>query len=63
VEYSYEELAKMIDHSLLHRAMTDEELEAGCRVAARYRVASRDMRAGRCRLGQDFNWLRFYQGK
>jgi deoxyribose-phosphate aldolase len=40
VEYSYEELAKMIDHSLLHPAMTDKELEDGCVIAARYGVAS-----------------------
>jgi len=40
VEYSYEELAKMIDHSLLHPAMTDKELEDGCAIAARYGVAS-----------------------
>jgi len=30
----------MIDHSLLHPTMTDQELEDGCRLAARYRVAS-----------------------
>jgi deoxyribose-phosphate aldolase len=40
MRYSYEELAKMIDHSLLHPTMTDEELEAGCRLAAEYGVAS-----------------------
>jgi deoxyribose-phosphate aldolase len=34
------ELARMIDHSLLHPTMTDRELEAGCKLAARYRVAS-----------------------
>ena len=34
------EIAKMIDHSLLHPAMTDRELEDGCRLAARYQVAS-----------------------
>jgi len=38
--YSYDDLAKMIDHSLLHPTMTDAELEAGCRLAAKYRVAS-----------------------
>lgn len=38
--YTYEELAKMIDHSLLHPTMTDAELDAGCRLAARYGVAS-----------------------
>ncbi|MBA2116375.1 deoxyribose-phosphate aldolase [Bremerella alba] len=37
---SYEELAKMIDHSLLHPTMTDEQLEAGCQAAIQYQVAS-----------------------
>ncbi|MFN3148207.1 deoxyribose-phosphate aldolase [Bremerella sp.] len=37
---SYEELAKMIDHSLLHPTMTDEQLEAGCQAAIQYGVAS-----------------------
>jgi deoxyribose-phosphate aldolase len=40
MKYSYEELAKMIDHSLLHPTMTDQELEDGCKLAARYGVAS-----------------------
>jgi deoxyribose-phosphate aldolase len=40
MKYSYEQLAKMIDHSLLHPTMTDRELEEGCNVAARYGVAS-----------------------
>lgn len=40
MKYTYEELAKMIDHSLLHPTMTDGELEEGCRVAAKYGVAS-----------------------
>lgn len=30
----------MIDHSLLHPTMTDAELEEGCRLAAKYGVAS-----------------------
>jgi len=38
--YSYEAIAKMIDHSLLNPALTVEELEAGCRLALRYDVAS-----------------------
>lgn len=37
---SYQDLAKMIDHSLLHPTMTDAELEAGCKLAAEYEVAS-----------------------
>jgi deoxyribose-phosphate aldolase len=40
MKYSYDELAGMIDHSLLQPTLTDEELEDGCRLAARYRVAS-----------------------
>ena len=40
MKYTYEELAKMIDHSLLHPTMTDADLEEGCRVAAQYGVAS-----------------------
>lgn len=40
MKYTYEELAKMIDHSLLHPTMTDQELEDGCKVAAKYGVAS-----------------------
>jgi deoxyribose-phosphate aldolase len=40
MKYSYAELAKMIDHSLLHPTMTDDELKAGCEIAAKYHVAS-----------------------
>ena len=40
MKYSYEQLAKMIDHSLLHPTMTDQELEDGCKLAAKYQVAS-----------------------
>ncbi len=40
MKYTYEQLAKMIDHSLLHPTMTDQELEDGCRLAAKYAVAS-----------------------
>jgi deoxyribose-phosphate aldolase len=34
------ELAKMIDHSLLHPTMTDDDLRQGCDIARRYNVAS-----------------------
>lgn len=34
------ELAKMIDHSILHPTMTDEDLKRECAVAQTYRVAS-----------------------
>jgi len=40
MKYTVAELAKMIDHSLLHPTMTDAELEAGCALAAKYQVAS-----------------------
>lgn len=40
MKYTCVELAKMIDHSLLHPTMTDAELEAGCKLAAKYNVAS-----------------------
>ncbi len=34
------ELAKMIDHSILHPTMTDQDLERECSVAVKYDVAS-----------------------
>jgi len=38
--YRYEDIAKMIDHSLLNPALTIAELESGCRLALAYDVAS-----------------------
>lgn len=40
MEYTYLQIAKMIDHSLLNPVMTDEDLERGCRLALDYNVAS-----------------------
>src|SRR6266498_5856883 len=40
MKYTYEQLAQMIDHSLLHPTMTDQELEDGCKLAADHGVAS-----------------------
>jgi len=40
MDYTYEQIARMIDHSLLQPQMSDPELEAGCDVAAKYQVAS-----------------------
>jgi len=37
---TYEEIAGMIDHSLLKPFLTDREIEDGCRLADTYRVAS-----------------------
>ncbi len=40
MKYTYEQLAGMIDHSLLHPTLTDRELEDGCKLAMKYGVAS-----------------------
>jgi deoxyribose-phosphate aldolase len=39
-ELTYDAIAKRIDHSLLSPALSDAELEDGCSLAVRYRVAS-----------------------
>ena len=40
MNYTYADIAKMIDHSLLNPTLTVEELEAGIRLALEYDVAS-----------------------
>jgi deoxyribose-phosphate aldolase len=40
MEITYETIARRIDHSLLGPTLTQDELEAGCHLAARYHVAS-----------------------
>lgn len=40
MEWTYEDIAKRIDHSLLPPTLTSAELAEGCRLAAAYRVAS-----------------------
>ena len=40
LDYTYPDIAKMIDHSLLNPALTVPELEEGCQLALRYDVAS-----------------------
>jgi deoxyribose-phosphate aldolase len=40
IDYSYPDIAKMIDHSLLNPALTVPQLESGCLLALRYDVAS-----------------------
>ena len=39
-DFTYAQIAKMIDHSLLQQQLTDEELDRGCRLAREYDVAS-----------------------
>jgi deoxyribose-phosphate aldolase len=36
----FQEIAKMIDHSLLHPTLNDTQLKAGCELAKKYRVAA-----------------------
>src|SRR2546425_6971720 len=36
----YEDIAKMIDHSLLRPELTEEQVAEGCRIAREYQVAS-----------------------
>jgi len=40
MEYTYEDIAKMIDHSLLNPSLTDKELERGCQLGLDYGCAS-----------------------
>lgn len=40
MDYSYNDISKMIDHSLLNPTLTVEDLEAGCKLALAYDVAS-----------------------
>jgi len=39
MDYTYSDIAKMIDHSLLNPTLTDRQLEQGCRLALEYDVA------------------------
>ena len=38
--FTYEDVAKSIDHSLLSPSLTTRELESGCQLALSYEVAS-----------------------
>jgi deoxyribose-phosphate aldolase len=40
MDYTYEQIAKMIDHSLLNPVFTDKQLEDGCQIGLDYSVAS-----------------------
>ena len=39
-DFTYLDIAKMIDHSLLQPTLTDDDLDRGCRLAREYDVAS-----------------------
>ncbi len=49
---TYEEIAKMIDHSMLKPEMTDEEIEDGCKLADRYKVAAVSVRPSDIKLAK-----------
>lgn len=40
MDYTYEDIAKMIDHSLLNPTLMVDQLEQGCQIARQYNVAS-----------------------
>ncbi len=40
MDFTYEDISKMIDHSLLNPSLSADDLEAGCRLARAYDVAS-----------------------
>jgi len=40
MDYTYEQIAKMIDHSLLNPTLTVDDLEKGCKIALDYNVGS-----------------------
>jgi len=40
MSWTYEEIAGMIDHSLLNPVLAEAALDEGCRIAVKYRVAS-----------------------
>lgn len=39
-DVTLKDIAKMIDHSLLHPTMTDQDIEAGCKLSVEYDVAT-----------------------
>src|SRR5260370_38543439 len=39
-DFTYPDIAKMLDHSLLQQTLTDADLEQGCLLARAYEVAS-----------------------
>ena len=48
-DYSYQDIAKMIDHSLLHPTMTDKELEDGDMEAINRAIEAASGSVGRVR--------------
>src|SRR5436190_11633722 len=51
--FTYADIARMIDHSLLQPTLTDADLEAGCRLAREYEVVSVCIKPYAVRLAAD----------
>jgi len=51
--YTYSDIARMLDHSLLQQVLTDADLEQGCRLARDYGVASVCIKPYAVRLAAD----------
>jgi deoxyribose-phosphate aldolase len=56
---TYEQLAKVIDHSLLRPELTETDVLAGCELAARYHVATVKLSevAGAARRIPQLSWM------
>src|SRR5947209_13269092 len=52
-DFTYADIAKMLDHSLLQQTLTDADLEQGCRLAREYGVASVCIKPYAVRLAAD----------
>ena len=50
--YTYEDIAQMIDHSLLNPVFTDQDITTGCALADQYKVASVCVRPSDVKLAE-----------
>jgi deoxyribose-phosphate aldolase len=53
MKFSYNEIAGMIDHSLLKPNLTDDEIIEGCKIAEKYKVASVCVRPSDVKLAKE----------
>jgi deoxyribose-phosphate aldolase len=53
MKYTLEQIAGMIDHSLLKPNLTDDEIIEGCKIADKYQVASVCVRPGDVKLAKE----------
>src|SRR3954447_16357339 len=52
-DFTYRDIARMLDHSLLQQTLTDADLGQGCRLAREYAVASVCIKPYAVRLAAD----------